>query len=108
MLYNNENRIGEIFLYDLDSAHGTIINKQRVPSRHFTKLRVGDQLKFGESTRTYVLLGPEEPQPEPIQISKPILKSVGENSSVTWLVRIINVHDKYYLDLRFTLCWILP
>ncbi|CAG8618851.1 1132_t:CDS:10 [Rhizophagus irregularis] len=78
------NSKGEIFLYDLDSAHGTIINKQRVPSRHFTKLRVGDQLKFGESTRTYVLLGPEEPQPEPIQISKPILKSVGENSSVTW------------------------
>ncbi|GES86813.1 kanadaptin [Rhizophagus clarus] len=81
------NSKGEIFLYDLDSAHGTIINKQRIPSRHFTKLRVGDQLKFGESTRTYVLLGPEESQPEPpesIQISKSISKPVEGNSSVTW------------------------
>ncbi|CAI2171355.1 19101_t:CDS:10 [Funneliformis geosporum] len=77
---------GEIFLYDLDSAHGTIINKQRILSQSYIKLRVGDQLKFGESTRTYILLGPEEPQPElpePKRISKPLSKSI-EESGVNW------------------------
>jgi hypothetical protein len=70
----------------LDSPHGTIVNKQRVPPQHFTKLRVGDQLKFGESTRTYVLLGPEEPQSEPPkskQIPKPVPKFV-EEIGATW------------------------
>ena len=71
----------------MDSAHGTIVNKQRIPPQHFTKLRVGDQLKFGESTRTYILLGPEEPQPElpeSKRISKLVSKPVEEITSVTW------------------------
>ena len=74
-------------MYDLDSAHGTIVNKQRIPSQHFTKLRTGDQLKFGESTRAYILLGPEGPQPKfsesksiPKLVSKPAEKITG----VTW------------------------
>ncbi|CAG8433261.1 4143_t:CDS:10 [Diversispora eburnea] len=51
---------GQVFIYDLESAHGTKLNKQRILPLKYNRLRVGDQIKFGESTRTYVLLGPEE------------------------------------------------
>ncbi|KAI7880630.1 SMAD/FHA domain-containing protein [Lichtheimia hyalospora FSU 10163] len=45
------NHDGNAFIYDMDSAHGTRLNKQRVPPRIHLPLRPGDQLRFGESTR---------------------------------------------------------
>ncbi|CAG8492183.1 2259_t:CDS:10 [Dentiscutata heterogama] len=77
--FNNK---GDIFIYDLDSAHGTRVNKQRISSRNYIRLRVGDQIKFGESTRTYVLLGPEEEQTQ--QTIKPPPKPTLETTGVTW------------------------
>ncbi|CAG8739628.1 13081_t:CDS:2, partial [Racocetra fulgida] len=61
-----------------------LVNKQQISSRNYIRLRVGDQIKFGESTRTYVLLGPEEPQTQ--QTIKPKLQSkpAPETTSVTW------------------------
>ncbi|CAJ0760969.1 654_t:CDS:10 [Entrophospora sp. SA101] len=41
--FNNK---GELLIYDLESAHGTILNKRLLPSKSYTKLCVGDQLKF--------------------------------------------------------------
>ncbi|CAJ0838404.1 13602_t:CDS:10 [Entrophospora sp. SA101] len=43
--FNNK---GELLIYDLESAHGTILNKRLLPSKSYTKLCVGDQLKFGQ------------------------------------------------------------
>ncbi|CAG8734909.1 39082_t:CDS:10, partial [Gigaspora margarita] len=74
--------LGDIFIYDLDSAHGTRVNKQRISSRNYIRLRVGDQIKFGESTRTYVLLGPEEEQTQ--QTIEPPSKPAPETTGVTW------------------------
>ncbi|CAG8446679.1 14238_t:CDS:10 [Gigaspora rosea] len=76
------NKQGDIFIYDLDSAHGTKVNKQQISSRNYIRLRVGDQIKFGESTRTYVLLGPEEEQTQ--QTIKPPSKPAPETTGVTW------------------------
>ncbi|KAI8149087.1 SMAD/FHA domain-containing protein [Fennellomyces sp. T-0311] len=45
------NHDGNAFIYDLDSAHGTRVNKQRVPCRQHVALQPGDQVRFGESTR---------------------------------------------------------
>ncbi|CDS11397.1 hypothetical protein LRAMOSA03660 [Lichtheimia ramosa] len=45
------NHDGNAFIYDMDSAHGTRLNKQRIPPRIHLPLRPGDQLRFGESTR---------------------------------------------------------
>ncbi|KAI9275536.1 SMAD/FHA domain-containing protein [Phascolomyces articulosus] len=42
---------GKAFIYDLDSAHGTRVNKQRISPRTYISLKPGDQVRFGESTR---------------------------------------------------------
>lgn len=50
---------GDIFLYDLGSTHGTFVNKKTIPAQKYIQLKVGDMLKFGLSTRFYILNGPE-------------------------------------------------
>ncbi|KAJ3330873.1 hypothetical protein HDU76_004639 [Blyttiomyces sp. JEL0837] len=61
----------KVFLYDLGSAHGTFVNKTVIAPRMFIPLKVGDMIRFGQSTRVYILGGPEEAPPEPV---KPVLK----------------------------------
>ncbi|KAJ8706270.1 hypothetical protein PYW08_010896 [Mythimna loreyi] len=47
------------YLYDLGSTHGTLLNKESLKPSHYTRIRVGHQIKFGNSTRTYIMLGPD-------------------------------------------------
>ena len=53
-----------LFLWDNNSTHGTYVNKERVPPKDFTEVRVGDTLRFGDSSRSYVVEGPSELLPE--------------------------------------------
>lgn len=46
------------YVIDLESANGTMLNGAKVDGRRYMELRTGDVLKFGESTRDYVLLLP--------------------------------------------------
>ena len=46
-----ENYVQGWYLYDLDSTHGTWINKNRVPPLKFHRIHVDFCLKFGGSTR---------------------------------------------------------
>eukprot|EP00951_Prasinocladus_malaysianus_P025437 scaffold223125_cov39-Prasinocladus_malaysianus.AAC.1 len=55
---------GNPFLYDNMSAHGTLLNKKRLKPKVYAPLRVGDMIKFGQSSRLYVLQGPAELMPE--------------------------------------------
>jgi pSer/pThr/pTyr-binding forkhead associated (FHA) protein len=48
-----------LYLYDLGSAHGTFVNKEKLPVRTFKKLSPFDNVKFGISSRIYVLRCPE-------------------------------------------------
>jgi pSer/pThr/pTyr-binding forkhead associated (FHA) protein len=54
---------GSKYIYDLGSTHGTYLNKTLVAKNHYLRLRVGDMLRFGASSRLFVLQGPEEAQP---------------------------------------------
>ncbi|KAI8618388.1 hypothetical protein BC830DRAFT_1079246 [Chytriomyces sp. MP71] len=46
-----------LFLFDLSSAHGTHLNKQPAPPRSHVELHDGDQIRFGMSTRVFVIVG---------------------------------------------------
>ena len=56
--FNGES--GGIFLYDPGSTHGCYVNKARIAAGEHVALRVGDMLRFGESSRTHILCGPVE------------------------------------------------
>lgn len=43
------------YVHDLGSTHGTVVNKNKVPPKTFIRLRVGHVIKFGGSTRLFIL-----------------------------------------------------
>ncbi|KAI9145707.1 SMAD/FHA domain-containing protein, partial [Paraphysoderma sedebokerense] len=47
------------YIIDLESTNGTFINSVRVQPARYIELKVGDVLRFGESTRDYVILHEE-------------------------------------------------
>eukprot|EP00753_Platysulcus_tardus_P009491 PLAT214.5.p1 GENE.PLAT214.5~~PLAT214.5.p1 ORF type:complete len:563 (-),score=214.62 PLAT214.5:1736-3424(-) len=61
IVFNEHN---EAFLFDLGSSHGTFVNRNKVDHKVLKPLRVGDNVRFGVSSRQYVLDGPAELMPE--------------------------------------------
>ncbi|XP_047249221.1 kanadaptin [Girardinichthys multiradiatus] len=62
-----EGCVGEesgFYIHDLGSTHGTVVNKNKVPPKTYIRLRVGHVLKFGGSTRLFILQGPESDEEE--------------------------------------------
>ena len=50
------------YLYDLGSTHGTRVNKETIRARTYYRIRLGHVIRFGGSTRVFVLQGDEGSQ----------------------------------------------
>lgn len=48
------------YIIDLESTNGTFLNGSRIPGARYVELKVGDVLKFGSSTRDYVVMNENE------------------------------------------------
>ncbi|KAL0081613.1 SMAD/FHA domain-containing protein [Phycomyces blakesleeanus] len=90
------NQEGDAFIYDLESAHGTRLNKIRIPARTHLPIKTGDQLKFGESTRVCIFetekpsseqdIAREEAIAERFRARRqlPVETSEDDNNGVSW------------------------
>ncbi|TPX63603.1 hypothetical protein SpCBS45565_g06503 [Spizellomyces sp. 'palustris'] len=76
---------GTAYVYDLGSTHGTFLNKSELPKGSYQRLRVGDMLRFGASSRTYIFQGEGE-QVEEIKRAPASRKQLvpAESTGVTW------------------------
>jgi len=54
----------EAFVFDNGSTHGTFVNKRRLKARVHAPVFVGDQIRFGQSSRVFVVSGAAELMPE--------------------------------------------
>ncbi|KER27215.1 hypothetical protein T265_05683 [Opisthorchis viverrini] len=64
------------YIQDLESTHGTFVNKRRLPSGRFVRIHVGHVIRFGGSTRLNVLQGPEDDTEKESTLSWTELKQV--------------------------------
>ncbi|EFO24628.1 FHA domain-containing protein [Loa loa] len=58
------------YIIDLDSANGTYLNNERIESQRFIELREKDVLRFGFSTREFVLLNERSHDEEDVETVK--------------------------------------
>ena len=54
-LFSTNPKEAGFYVYDLGSTHGTFINKSQVNPRCYYRLRVGQMVKFGGSSRMFLL-----------------------------------------------------
>jgi pSer/pThr/pTyr-binding forkhead associated (FHA) protein len=46
-------RSGQVYLEDLDSVNGTIVNRQRIPAHQPVALKSGDEIRLGKLALVY-------------------------------------------------------
>lgn len=61
---------GALLLFDFNSGNGTFINKTEMSKSTYQRLHIGDFIKFGASTRQYIVCGEEDSQKLPEYDSK--------------------------------------
>lgn len=66
------------YVYDLESTHGTFINKNLVKSRTYYRLKVGHVIKFAGSSRLHILQGPADDEEEESDLTVTEMKLMKE------------------------------
>lgn len=65
----DDNKTVGFYLFDLESTHGTQLNKCPVRPNSYYRVHVGHMIKFGGSSRTYILQGPPEDSEEESELT---------------------------------------
>lgn len=65
-----------LYVYDLDSTHGTYWNGSRIRSKTYVRIQGGHLIKFGGSQRKFILLAPSDDQEEESEYSITELKEM--------------------------------
>lgn len=65
----DEQNSAGFYVFDLGSTHGTFLNKYRIKSNIHVRVRVGHILKFGNSTRMFILQGPDTDQEQESELT---------------------------------------
>lgn len=96
------------YLYDLNSTHGSFVNKMKIPAKTYVRVRVGYMLKFGASTRNYILQGPnfdEEAESELTITEMKQLKLQKQLDLKVWCLFLIFNFVKFYSEFMDKLNW---
>jgi smad nuclear-interacting protein 1 len=57
--FGDRDQVIKPYMIDLESANGTMVNKEKIPDSRYYELKVGDVFSFGFSSREYVLMAEE-------------------------------------------------
>ncbi|PNJ58984.1 SLC4A1AP isoform 5, partial [Pongo abelii] len=63
-------------------THGTFLNKTRIPPRTYCRVHVGHVVRFGGSTRLFILQGPEEDREAESELTVTQLKELRKQQQI--------------------------
>lgn len=58
-----------LYIYDCGSTHGTFVNKKRLEPKVYVRIKIGYIIKFGQSTRLYLVQGDSTAEAESVDTS---------------------------------------